>query len=53
VTIKSASDVRLFSTRSEEGGGGHPVAFLVGKGQRPPRGWELALLGGLMGEEWG
>jgi len=44
-SVKSASDALLYSTRRDEGGSGHPFAFLIGKGRRAPRGWELALLG--------
>ena len=36
----------LQSTRLEEGGSGIPLAFVIGKGRRVPRGWEMALLGG-------
>jgi hypothetical protein len=45
VTIKAASGAALFSTRREDGGAGSPLAFLIGKGRRAPRSWELALLG--------
>ncbi|GBF92152.1 peptidyl-prolyl cis-trans isomerase [Raphidocelis subcapitata] len=44
VTVKAASGAALFSTRAADGGAGHPIAFLLGKGRRAPRGWELALL---------
>ena len=35
----------LETTRADEGGFGVPRAFVLGKGRRVPRGWELALLG--------
>jgi hypothetical protein len=45
-SVRSAeTNALLHSTRREEGGGGFPVAFLLGKGRRAPRSWELALLG--------
>lgn len=37
----------LWSTRSDEGGSGQPMAFTFEKGTRPPRAWEIALKGGL------
>lgn len=35
----------LFSTRSSEGGAGAPLAFMLEKGVRAPRAWEIALAG--------
>jgi hypothetical protein len=35
----------IYSTFSDEGGAGQALAFKIGKGWRPPRAWELALLG--------
>ena len=35
----------LQTTRADEGGSGVPHAFVLGKGRRRPRAWELALLG--------
>lgn len=35
----------LQTTRADEGGSGVPRAFVLGKGRRAPRAWELALLG--------
>ncbi|KAL3145165.1 hypothetical protein ABBQ38_001764 [Trebouxia sp. C0009 RCD-2024] len=43
VAVKSASGKLLESTRKEQGGSGRPLAFVLGKGIRAPRGWELAL----------
>lgn len=43
VATKSGNIVQ--STRIEEGGNGIPLAFVIGKGWRVPRGWEIALLG--------
>lgn len=37
----------LETTRADEGGSGVPRAFVLGKGRRAPRAWELALLGDL------
>lgn len=43
-TVRDGSSQRIVaSTRPEEGGAGQPHPFLVGKGLRMPRGWELAL----------
>lgn len=33
----------LWSTRADEGGSGAPLAFLMEKGARAPRAWEIAL----------
>lgn len=35
----------LYSTHAEDGGSGQPVAFVLRKGARAPRAWELALQG--------
>jgi hypothetical protein len=35
----------LYSTWAEEGGSGQPLAFVLGKGCRAPRAWELAVAG--------
>ena len=45
VTTVSASSSVLHSTRREAGGTGLPIALVLGKGIRAPRGWELALQG--------
>ncbi|KAI8469652.1 MAG: hypothetical protein J3K34DRAFT_512676 [Monoraphidium minutum] len=44
-SVRSAAGALLYSTRGIEGGSGQPLAFMIGKGRRAPRGWELALLG--------
>lgn len=44
-SVATAGGRILQSTRVEEGGTGLPLAFVIGKGCRVPRGWELALLG--------
>lgn len=45
VSIKSATGQVLSTTRPEEEGSGVPFAFVLGKGKRAPRGWELACQG--------
>lgn len=35
----------LYTTWAEQGGSGQPLAFVLGKGCRAPRAWELAILG--------
>ena len=45
VSVKSASGKLLHSTRKEQGGAGRPLVFVLGKGLRAPRGWELSLQG--------
>mmetsp|Transcript_1261 Transcript_1261/g.3505 ORF Transcript_1261/g.3505 Transcript_1261/m.3505 type:complete len:651 (-) Transcript_1261:236-2188(-) len=35
----------VWSTRAAAGGYGSPLAFILGKGHRAPRAWEVALLG--------
>ncbi|GFR52572.1 hypothetical protein Agub_g15164 [Astrephomene gubernaculifera] len=42
-SIRDTQDELLFSTRSEEGGAGQAFAFLLEKGVRVPRGWEIAI----------
>lgn len=53
--VLDADNELLFTTWAEEGGSGQPLAFVLGKGCRAPRAWELALLGGWTAEEccWG
>ena len=49
LTVRRENERVLETTRlSEDGveGSGVPKAFMLGKGQRMPRGWELALYGG-------
>ncbi len=49
LTVRREDERVLETTRlSEDGveGSGVPKAFMLGKGQRMPRGWELALYGG-------
>ncbi len=41
--VKSADDEVLFSTFSADDGIGIPQPFVLGKGMRMPRGWELGL----------
>ena len=45
LSVKSISGKLLHSTRREEGGSGLPVALVLGKGVRAPRGWEIGLQG--------
>ena len=45
LSVKSASGKLLHSTRREEGGSGIPMAIILGKGIRAPRGWEIGLKG--------
>ncbi|GLI61315.1 hypothetical protein VaNZ11_003671 [Volvox africanus] len=42
-SIRNLEDELLYSTRSDEGGSGQAFAFLMEKGVRVPRGWELAV----------
>jgi hypothetical protein len=49
LTVRKEDERVLETTRLEEDGvegNGIPKAFMLGKGQRMPRGWELALYGG-------
>ena len=51
LTVRREDERVLETTRlSEDGveGSGVPRAYMLGKGQRMPRGWELALYGGLL-----
>lgn len=48
LSVKKQDGSVLESTRLDEGGSGVPKAFVLGKGRRAPRGWELALEGTLM-----
>ena len=41
--VKSSDDEVLFSTFSADDGSGIPQPFVLGKGMRMPRGWELGL----------
>ncbi len=45
VVTRSPDGQNLWSTREQFGGSGLPLAFVMGKGRRVPRGWELALYG--------
>ena len=50
LTVRGEDETVLETTRlSEDGveGSGVPKAFMLGKGQRMPRGWELSLYGQL------
>jgi len=42
--VKSADGQLLESTWQAEGGAGLPLPFIIGKGRRVPRAWEIALL---------
>jgi hypothetical protein len=44
-SIRNVEDELLYSTRSDEGGSGQAFAFVMEKGLRVPRGWELVLRG--------
>ncbi len=48
LSFMSPSGAVASSTRSEHGGAGHPRPFVLGKGQRMPRGLELGVLGEAM-----
>lgn len=45
VDISNAEDDALWSSRASEGGSGAPLAFLIEKGPRAPRAWEITLKG--------
>ena len=45
VVARSPDGQNLWGTREQHGGSGLPLAFVMGKGRRVPRGWELALYG--------
>lgn len=42
--VKTAEGRMLQSTWQAEGGAGLPLPFVIGKGRRAPRAWEIALL---------
>jgi hypothetical protein len=44
--VGSKEDDLFYSTWADEGGSGQPLVFVLCKGWRAPRAWELALLGG-------
>lgn len=44
-SVLDAENDLLYTTWAEEGGSGQPLAFVLGKGCRAPRAWELAVLG--------
>lgn len=44
-SVLNAESDLLYTTWAEEGGSGQPLAFVLGKGSRAPRAWELSLLG--------
>lgn len=46
-SIRDLEDDLLYTTRSEEGGSGQAFAFLVEKGVRVPRSWEIAIKGAM------
>ena len=45
VVARSPDGQNLWSTQEQFGGSGLPLAFVMGKGRRVLRGWELALYG--------
>lgn len=45
VTVRTEDDDIVYSTRSEHGGNGQALAFVLEKGKRAPRGWEIVLKG--------
>lgn len=47
ISIRSSDDDLLHSTYSTEGGSGQAFAFILEKGCRGPRAWEVALKGGV------
>ncbi|GAB4824130.1 hypothetical protein N2152v2_011176 [Parachlorella kessleri] len=48
LSFMSPSGAVASSTRSEHGGAGHPRPFVLGKGQRMPRGLELGVLAAVL-----
>ena len=48
ISIGAPSGQLLHSTRLEESGSGVPMALVLGRGVRAPRGWELGLQGDLV-----
>lgn len=47
VSVRDESEHVCFSTRTQHGGTGQPIAFMVEAGQRAPRAWEIAVKGEL------
>ena len=45
LSVKNADGKVLDTTRKDEDGSGVPLVFVIGKGKRAPRGWELAVGG--------
>ena len=45
LSIRDVEANLIHTTRPEEGGSSIPQAFVIGRGKRCPRGWELALEG--------
>ena len=45
LTVTRQSGEVLETTRPDQEGSGVPVPFVLGKGRRAPRGWELAVSG--------
>ena len=46
LSVKTADGRKVLdTTRADEGGSGIPKVFVLGKGRRAPRGWELAVEG--------
>ena len=45
LSLKKNDGGVLQTSRFEEGGSGVPQAFILGKGKRLPRGWEIAIQG--------
>jgi len=43
VTVRTDDQQVCFSTHASEGGNGQPIAFMIEKGQRAPRAWEIAV----------
>lgn len=50
-SVINADDDLLYTSWAEEGGSGQPLAFVIGKGSRAPRAWELAVLGKQQGSQ--
>ena len=50
LSIRAPSGQLLHSSRLEEGGSGVPMALVLGRGVRAPRGWELGLQGDLVNQ---
>ncbi|KAG1666907.1 hypothetical protein FOA52_005967 [Chlamydomonas sp. UWO 241] len=45
MTVRTDVGAVLWSTRTQERGSGQPLAFMIEKGQRAPRSWEVAVKG--------